>query len=104
VASERDHDTAINIALTWSGLQALGVPSGDLDQFAPELREGMSKDPQRQRALGDIGKHAPDNWQWGGPSDAVDGVLLLYATTREKLALLEARFLEGQNTGVSISR
>ncbi|HMI89430.1 MAG TPA: hypothetical protein VK550_35390 [Polyangiaceae bacterium] len=103
-ASERDHDTAINIALTWSGLQALGVPSGDLDQFAPELREGMSKDPQRQRALGDIGKHAPDNWQWGGPSDAVDGVLLLYATTREKLALLEARFLEGQNTGVSISR
>ena len=80
-ASERDHETATNLAFTWDGLQRLGVPDADLDQFAVELREGMSKDGQRQRALGDVGKHAPESWQWGGPGDALHGVLLLYATT-----------------------
>jgi Dyp-type peroxidase family len=64
----------------------------------------MSKDAQRQRALGDIGKHAPESWQWGGPSDAIHGVLLLYATTREKLAELEARVFEEQKTGVTVLR
>ena len=103
-ASEKDYDTAANVALTWEGLERIGVRAADLDRFAVELREGMSKDAQRQRALGDVGKHAPEQWQWGGPSDAIHGVLLLYATTREKLAELEARLFEEQKTGVVVLR
>jgi Dyp-type peroxidase family len=103
-ASDRDDETATNIALTWEGLQRLGVPDADLELFAVELRDGMSKDAQRQRALGDLGKHAPDQWQWGGPGEGLHGVLLLYATTREKLDLLESHLFDGQKTGFSVLR
>jgi len=99
-ASERDQETATNVALSWEGLRRLGVPDADLDRFTVELRDGMSKDAQRQRALGDIGKHAPEKWSWGGPSDPIHGVFLLYATTGEKLTELESRLFEGQKTGV----
>jgi Dyp-type peroxidase family len=103
-ASESDHETAINLALTWDGLVELGVSPAELDEFAVELREGMSKDAQRKRALGDVGKHAPEHWQWGGPSDVVHGVLLLYATTKTKLDDLESRWLDGQRTGLAVLR
>jgi Dyp-type peroxidase family len=103
-ASERDHETATHLALSWDGLQKLGVPDADLDAFAVEFRDGMSKDPQRQRALGDVGKHAPEQWQWGGPLDVIHGVLLLYATTREKLDDLDSRLVEEQKTGLSVLR
>jgi Dyp-type peroxidase family len=100
-AAERDHDTAVNLALTWDGLAELGVPSAELEAFAVELREGMSKDAQRQRALGDIGKHAPEQWQWGGPSQTIHGVVLLYATTQKKLDDVESRLFDGQRAGLS---
>jgi Dyp-type peroxidase family len=100
-SAERDHETAVNVAFTWEGLKELGVPADDLDRFDPELKEGMSRDPQRQRALGDVGKHAPESWEWGGPRDAVHGVLLLYADTQAKLDQLDARLFDGQKTGVA---
>ncbi|MET0593451.1 MAG: peroxidase [Polyangiaceae bacterium] len=103
-AAERDHETAVNLAFTWEGLRALGVPDNELEQFVPELSEGMSKDAQRQRALGDIGKHAPEHWEWGGPNDVVHGALLLYADTQAKLDELEARLFEGRKTGVDARR
>jgi len=103
-ASERDNDIAVNLALTWNGLAELGVPQAELDGFAVELRDGMSKDAQRQRALGDVGKHAPEQWQWGGPTEALHGVLMLYATTKAKLNDLESRLMEGQRTGLSVLR
>jgi Dyp-type peroxidase family len=81
-------------------MQKLGVPPAELDQFAAELREGMSKDVQRQRALGDVGRNAPDQWAWGGPNGVIDGVLLLYASERARLDELEERLTGGQRTGV----
>jgi Dyp-type peroxidase family len=103
-ASEREEETAVNVALTWDGMAALGVPAAELDVFAVELREGMSKDAQRQRALGDVGKHAPEHWQWGGPTEALHGMLLLYADTNANLDGLESRVYNGQKTGVSLLR
>src|SRR4051794_11133315 len=35
-------DTWVSVSLTYSGLQALGVPHASLDSFAWEFRQGMA--------------------------------------------------------------
>jgi len=50
----------LNVALTYRGLEALGVPAESLATFAPEFREGMAA---RAGALGDVGANAPENWE-----------------------------------------
>lgn len=87
--------TAVNVALSASGLSKLGLPtasSGLSDRFM----EGMTA-PYRSRALGDVGAAASSNWSWGGPqTPTVDLVLLLYADGEPTLAALERR-LAGQS-------
>ena len=48
------------MAFTYSGLQALGVPSTSLDSFAPEFRQGMAA---RAAELGDVGESSPAGWE-----------------------------------------
>ena len=50
----------LNVALTYRGLEALGVPAESLATFAPEFREGMAA---RADALGDVGVSAPEHWE-----------------------------------------
>jgi Dyp-type peroxidase family len=50
---------AVNLALTATGLQALGVP---LDGFPPEFRAGMA---ERRARLGDDGHNDPEAWERG---------------------------------------
>ena len=59
-------DTWVSVALTFEGLQALGVPQASLDSFAWEFRQGMTA---RASALGDVGPSAPAHWEapFGGP-------------------------------------
>lgn len=59
-------DTWVSLALTFEGLQALGVPQASLDSFAWEFRQGMTA---RADALGDVGASAPAHWEapFGGP-------------------------------------
>ncbi len=83
-ASVRPVGSAVNLALTASGLGRLGVPEGTLQRFSHEFATGMA-DPYRSRVLGDEGDVAPDHWLWGGPSAPVDAVLLLYAVDSEAL-------------------
>jgi Dyp-type peroxidase family len=60
--------TALHVALTYSGLQAVGVPQEILDTFPDEFREGMAA---RAEHLGDRGPSAPANWEPGlGTGDA----------------------------------
>ena len=51
---------SINVALTFQGLKALGVPQASLDSFSPEFQEGMAA---RAALLGDVGESAPANWE-----------------------------------------
>ncbi len=88
-ASDRDHETATNLAFTSDGLGALGLPGGELDAFSLEFREGMSKSAQRNRALGDLDRQAPESWIWGRPTDSIHAVLLLYARTATQLQALD---------------
>ena len=90
---------AVNLALTVSGLKALGVAETGLSDFSFEFREGMapkpaaaSTAPRRSSLLGDIGPDSPENWDWGGWKDSapIDGVMLLYATDEAALQRLIA--------------
>jgi len=55
-----DSDAWLSIALTYRGLEALGVPQASLDSFAPEFQEGMAA---RAALLGDVGESSPALWE-----------------------------------------
>jgi Dyp-type peroxidase family len=88
--------SAINVALTASGLKTLGVPADELSRFSAEFREGMapqskSEDaiPRRSNILGDVGENSPSHWSWGGwGKPRIDGLLLLYAPSPDLLQTL----------------
>src|SRR5216684_1044126 len=72
-------NTGLNLALTSSGLQRLGLDDDSLGSFPSEFIEGMAT-PHRSRMLGDEAASKPGNWRWGGNEpNAVDLVLMLFA-------------------------
>jgi Dyp-type peroxidase family len=90
---------AINLALTASGLDRLGIGPSALDAFASEFLEGMSPEPtagtgpRRSNVLGDLGASSPQDWEWGGweKNRDIDGLLLLFAADETALQhLIEA--------------
>jgi Dyp-type peroxidase family len=73
----------LNVALTHSGLAALGVAGRELALFPNAFREGMAA---RARVLGDVDGSAPSNWV--GPfaaREGVHGLLILAADTPDAL-------------------
>src|SRR5262249_9037810 len=56
--------TALQVAFTAAGLDALGVPAPVLAAFSPEFLGGMAES-SRTRRLGDVGNSAPECWEWG---------------------------------------
>jgi Dyp-type peroxidase family len=86
---ERPEDVAVNVALTSSGLERLGLDGPTLAMFSNEFVAGMTT-PHRRRILGDTGSDAPEEWGWGGPREPhVHAVLLLYARDLARLDALE---------------
>ena len=82
----------LNLAITWPGLKALGVPEGVLAQFPPAFQQGPAvraqPDPARPRSvgLGDVGESAPETWAMGGPNNPqVHLIVSLYAQGSERL-------------------
>lgn len=63
----------LQVALSPSGLAALGVPRDVLAVLPPEAHAGMAS---RQRTLGDPD---PAGWQLGGPRDRLDALVMVYA-------------------------
>ena len=90
----KPHST-LNIAMTYAGLAALGVPEPALFAFPPEFRVGMRA---RAKVLVDRGPSAPENWDalWREPP--VHVVLLINApnsrTLNERYEALRARIAE----------
>ena len=84
-ATSRQH-----LALTASGLSALGLSPAELAQFPREFRQGMAH-PERAAALADTGPNSPQHWQLGGPNNpSIDGAWMVFAETKERLAELGA--------------
>jgi Dyp-type peroxidase family len=84
--------TAVNVALTFAGLRALGLSAAALCTFPPELREGMAH-PDRARILGDTEESSPLTWELGGAEDGagatareIHALLVLHAGSAEALA------------------
>jgi deferrochelatase/peroxidase EfeB len=70
--------TALNLAFTAAGLEALGVPDSVIAGFSHEFRGGMARE-NRARQLGDIGANAPSNWNWGKYKDEPHAVVMFFA-------------------------
>ncbi|MCP3142479.1 Dyp-type peroxidase [Pyxidicoccus xibeiensis] len=75
-------ESALHVALTAEGLRALGLADDVLDTFPLEFLEGMAHE-NRSRVLGDTGRSAPGNWDYGGPGAPIHLVLMLYAAGSE---------------------
>ena len=58
--------TWVNLAISFRGLQALGLKAGDLRKFPTAFKDGMKK---RAARLGDAGASDPQNWvaPYGSP-------------------------------------
>jgi Dyp-type peroxidase family len=90
-AKGKPADTVLQVAFTFAGLDALGVPRAVLDGFPTEFRIGMTGDEGRSRRLGDVGPNDPKCWEWGGPRKAPPHVLvMLFAKPSPKSSALQS--------------
>ncbi len=71
--------TALQVAFTWQGLAALGVPDNIITGFSAEFLSGMAGDANRSRRLGDVGANAPSVWEWGGSGRVPHVVAMVFA-------------------------
>lgn len=79
-ATQAPPATALQIAFTCRGLEALGVDAETIAQFPVEFISGMAAEQNRSRRLGDVGANAPAHWAWGGSSASVPHlVVMIYA-------------------------
>ena len=69
--------TAMQVAFTAAGLEALGLPASVRAGFSSEFLGGLTED-DRSRRLGDVGKSAPSRWEWGGADDDVPHLLVMF--------------------------
>lgn len=70
--------SALQVAFSCSGLQALGVSQATIAGFAAEFRSGMTGDKSRSRRLGDVGANDPSQWLWGH-ANVPHLLIMLYA-------------------------
>lgn len=75
-------DTAMNVAFTFSGLSALGLPDAVLESFPAAFRDGMAARAER---LGDRGPSAPAQWEDGLGTGAAHVLVTVYAVDWEHL-------------------
>jgi Dyp-type peroxidase family len=80
-AWDTDSAWTINLALTYAGLEALGLPQSDLATFPEEFRAGMAA----RGLIGDVGGSDPARWEFGGPSNPVHALVIV--STRDSTAL-----------------
>lgn len=75
--------SALNLALTWNGLAALGVAPESLATFPEEFRVGMAGRAER---LGDVDVNDPRRWEPAAPGTTeVHAVVVIHAATEDDL-------------------
>jgi deferrochelatase/peroxidase EfeB len=94
-------NTALQVALTHEGLQALKVPAEFVAQFSNEFLNGMSSDAGRSRRLGDVAGSDPSRWRWGTAQNTPHVLVLLYAAEGQ-LASLQQQILTQCSAGFTL--
>jgi deferrochelatase/peroxidase EfeB len=74
--------TALQVAFTAAGLEAIGIPRAIIDGFSPEFLSGMGN-PNRARRLGDIEANAASQWDWGYGPNTPDLLVMFFANSKE---------------------
>lgn len=82
--------TAMNVAFTFAGLQALGLPDAVLASFPEAFRDGMAA---RAGRLGDRGPSAPAAWEDGLGTGEAHVLVTVYAVDREHLTAAVAKII-----------
>ena len=82
-------DWTLNVAFSYPGLSALGLPAASLNSFASEFVEGMKA---RKDILGDSGPSAPERWDpiWQAHRETQDVHVLVALNARSAQALQAA--------------
>jgi Dyp-type peroxidase family len=75
-------DSGVNVAFSYSGLRALGLPDASLASFPEEFRQGMAA---RAELLGDFGDSAPEHWEGGLGTPAIHALVMISAMSDEAL-------------------
>ena len=83
----------VQLALSHAGLTRLGLDEASRKSFAPEFQSGMAE-PARSRRLGDRGASAPETWELGGTTHALDVLVCLFAPTHHERDELAAQWIE----------
>ena len=78
--------STVNIAFSYAGLKALGLPAAALSSFSVEFQQGMA---QRAALLGDTDESAPERWE--GPFGSGDVHVLVAFNALHPAALAERR-------------
>jgi len=71
-------EAALNLALTFDGLRALGLPEESLATFPAEFREGMKV---RAEMLGDVGGSSPQYWDQPWRTGRIHILVMVYGRT-----------------------
>jgi deferrochelatase/peroxidase EfeB len=79
MALEHPPSTVLQLAFSYEGLRALGVPADVAEGFSTEFIVGMAGDVNRARRLGDVGPNDPQHWRWGAGVRVPHAAALLYA-------------------------
>jgi Dyp-type peroxidase family len=95
--------TAMQVAFTADGLEALGIPASVRAGFSPEFLAGMTQD-NRSRRLGDVGESAPAQWEWGVAQGAPHLLVMLFAERERLDALRQATAGDAWKTGFELLR
>src|SRR5213595_657266 len=66
----------VTVALSWSGIRALGLDDHSLASFPEEFRQGMAT---RAEVLGMTGANHPDHWKGGLASPDLHAIVILFA-------------------------
>jgi Dyp-type peroxidase family len=91
--NEAPPSSCLNVAITWPGLAALGVPQRVLDAFPRAFQEGAAtravesvRGSRSGVGLGDVGPSHPDRWVMGGPSTPTVHLLIsVHARDQDRL-------------------
>ena len=83
--------TAVAAGFNAKALDRIGVPPQGLATFPVAFQQGMTME-HRSRMLGDVETNDPEGWRWGNTRHEVHAIVVLYATTQQDLATLQAAF------------